>query len=848
MFWHDTFLELTTKLKHVKTWKNLRWECGSILIFTAVAIPIFFGLMGIAYDVGNLYMHKARLQNIADAAALAGARAFADSQAYDDVTKVRDKVDQKITISSYKPSVTYSVNDNASERIKNHGTESSPHPNADEEADKYIYNNLANLGTNVSTDLYSHYALLSKEIHPRTFYRVGLTEEVDLHFLPIIRGIGKTQSVGVEAIVLLSEDKGQEIPATIFSNLFTYTGNLYVENSNKIKSNKNVIQTVFDGQMYYTGDSDNASNYFTIKDPLQNLYSTTDINKTNNPKIHSTAINLNEYMPFFNEKLQRAKELNACVEIDVSNDTERALFNCGNINNLNSNLYKKHETDEYENPMYVIKYQDDFGIWKEFYFSINREISDVESDLRYYTIDDYTIDGQKDIMYCYKVELSNGVVLRVPAHKYKDSETTFTGGFPYTDASNRQYEGYYAIDGKKDRLYFSIDTEEVKDGFYGVYFITEDKMQVKDAYYRTTSPGTNGTPTKLNFCMYNVSNGKCGTHFKYSTTNTKDEDYRLINFMAFKNENFLQPTPRTLTLNANVFHLVKKNDPNYNQPTNLTIDRTITGQGNINEPIYIFDHTGNTLNITVNEGKKNGRPIVIIYDSPTPGQTTGQVNIQAKKNTTLDFTIYAPNALVHTDIWSNSIFAGNIVARDIQNVGNAQSGTTTFVQKNHLESDTELYRDIIQHAQSEDNGQVQLFSDATDITKPPSNTYNTSWKNWYSFVEANHPGTAKDWFDSLNRNQQIAFWRSWDTVERPQNSQQYTEWENQGLYAQWYDGDGNGSPGWKDKWFFSEWANSNKGPTDREIQAAKNNVSIEHVFDTKIRLINPRLEANPFKA
>ena len=124
--------------------------------------------------------------------------------------------------------------------------------------------------------------------------------------------------------------------------------------------------------------------------------------------------------------------------------------------------------------------------------------------------------------------------------------------------------------------------------------------------------------------------------------------------------------------------------------------------------------------------------------------------------------------------------------------------------------------------------------------------YNSSWKNWYNFVEAETPGTAKTWFDSLNRNQQIAFWRSWDAAERPQNAQQYSEWENQGLYAQWYDGNGTGSPGWKEKWFFSEWANSDNGPSSAEIQAAKNNVTIEHVFDTKVRLINPRLEANPF--
>ena len=833
MFWRNIFLEVTEKLNQLKMLHALRQECGSIFIFTAVVLPIMLGLTGIAFDVGNLYMHKARLQNVADAAALAGARAFADSQANDGITKMRDKVDQKITVTSYKPSVSYSINDSESERHKNHGTDTSPHPNADEEADKYIYNNLINLGNNISTDLYSHYALLSKEYNPRTFYRVGLVEEVNLYFLPIIRGIGKTQPVGVEAIVLLSEDKGQEIPATVFSNLFTYTGNLHVKNSNV----NNKIQTVFDGQMFYTGDSNDTTNYFTIDDSLKNLYSTTDKSTTNNPGIHSTAINLNEYMPFFNEKLQRAKDLNACVELDVSQATDRNLFTCNNINNLNSNLYKKHETDEYGNLMYTIKYPDDFGITKEFTFSIDRTIDDVENDQRYYTIDD-----QKNIMYCYKVVLSDGTVLRVPAYKYGNDETSFTGGFPYTDSSNRVFEGYYAVDGSKDRLYFSIDSQNVKDGFYGVYFTTKDKMQVLDAYYRTTNPGTNGIPTKPNFCMYNVGSKKCGTHFKYSTTNTKNENYRLINFMAFKNENFTpNPKARTLTLNANVFHLINT-DSTYNQPTNLTIDRTITGHGNISEPIYIFDHTGNTLNITVNDRVKSGRPIVIIYDN----QAAGQVNVNAKTNTKFDCTIYAPKSLVHTDIWSKSVFEGNIVARDIESVGNAKSGTTSFVQKNHLESDTELYRDIIQHAQNNDNGQVQLFGNATDLSKPPSNTYNSSWKNWYNFVEAETPGAAKTWFDSLNRNQQIAFWRSWDAAERPQNAQQYSEWENQGLYAQWYDGNGTGSPGWKEKWFFSEWANSDNGPQPEEILAAKNNVSIEHVFDTKVRLINPRLEANPF--
>ena len=414
---------------------------------------------------------------------------------------------------------------------------------------------------------------------------------------------------------------------------------------------------------------------------------------------------------------------------------------------------------------------------------------------------------------------------------YKDILNHLSKGMPVIVSLSKDNRA-----GKEDKRYTNYAHYSLLIG------VTKDKMQVLDAYYRTTNPGTNGIPTKPNFCMYNVGSKKCGTHFKYSTTNTKNENYRLINFMAFKNENFTpNPKARTLTLNANVFHLINT-DSTYNQPTNLTIDRTITGQGNINEPIYIFDHTGNTLNITVKEKVKSGRPIVIIYDS----QAAGQVNVTSQINTKFDCTIYAPKSLVHTDIWSKSVFEGNIVARDIESVGNAKSGTTSFVQKNHLESDTELYRDIIQHAQNNDNGQVQLFGNATDLSKPPSNTYNSSWKNWYNFVEAETPGAAKTWFDSLNRNQQIAFWRSWDAAERPQNAQQYSEWENQGLYAQWYDGNGTGSPGWKEKWFFSEWANSDNGPSSAEIQAAKNNVTIEHVFDTKVRLINPRLEANPF--
>ena len=830
MFWHDKFIELSVKLKQLKTWKILRQEYGSILIFTAAVLPILLGLTGIAFDVGNLYMHKARLQNIADAAALAGARAFADSQANADEND-RDKVDQKITVTSYKPAVTYSFNDKPSEREKQHGTVASPHQNADKEADKYIYNNLANLGNDISTDLYSHYALLSKEYNPRTFYRVGLVEKVDLYFLPIIRGIGKKQSVGVEAIVLLSEDTGEEIPDTVFSNLFTYTGKLNAQ-ANK----NNTVKTTFEGQISYTGDMNASENeYFEVNGNLPYLYTDTGGNQTNNPKKHSTGINLEQYIDFFREKVDQTKALNACVELDMSVESERKKLTqdtVRNMNDLTKPLYQKQEIDKNGNLMYIIKYTDEFNAKKDFTFSINEAYDD--NDYRRY----YTIDDQDNTMYCLKYVLDNGLAIRVAS--YVNEQQAAEDGFrpypedplrPYTDPdTNREYK-YYVVDGSKDRLYYSIGTAKGKNDRYWVYFVTPEKKVLYDAYW--TPGGTNGNPTYPDFYLYPwaKNSDQCGTHFKYSTQNKKDVDYRLISFKVFKDVNFTSPTARNLTLNANVFHLIKKADPTYSAATELTFQNKLTGHGNTSEPIYIIDETENELKITVNES--NERPVVIVHTGSTP------VTVIINRSKTFNGTIYAPNATVKITPRNGTTFEGNIVASDISVIKESLDSTSTFIQKNHLESDTDLYGKIIQYAQNDTNGEAQLFSDATDLSKPPSNTFNSSWENWYSYVGKD---AAEAWFNSLNHNQQVAFWRTWDAAHRPPNADEYgTLFPDQGPYNAWYDQDGWKDP--KNGWYFTDWS-----PTTDEKNDAKLNKVIEHVFDTKVRLINPRLDANPFNS
>lgn len=66
------------------SWNALR-QRGSILVLTAFALPVILAGIGFAVDAGNIYMHKARLQNAADAAALGGAKVGMDGTI--DITK-----------------------------------------------------------------------------------------------------------------------------------------------------------------------------------------------------------------------------------------------------------------------------------------------------------------------------------------------------------------------------------------------------------------------------------------------------------------------------------------------------------------------------------------------------------------------------------------------------------------------------------------------------------------------------------------------------------------------------------------------------------------------------------------
>lgn len=60
-----------------------RCERGVVMVFYAILLPVLFGFMGLSLDAGLTYVEKGKLQDIADAAALAGAAHLASDGNHD---------------------------------------------------------------------------------------------------------------------------------------------------------------------------------------------------------------------------------------------------------------------------------------------------------------------------------------------------------------------------------------------------------------------------------------------------------------------------------------------------------------------------------------------------------------------------------------------------------------------------------------------------------------------------------------------------------------------------------------------------------------------------------------------
>lgn len=197
-------------------WKS-KAQKGAFLVFTALMIPIIFLCAGFAVDLGNAWAYKSKLQNAADAAALAGAKEYGD---------------------------------NGTESVDQHG-------DADAQAERFL---IANLGSS----FYEHLADGSKgkvryQMKPlaqkdstKTYYRVYLSAKTDTTFMKMFNY--DHMNVGVEAVAVVPQKQEGGVDALfITKNGFTdgsvvnddqqdgqttkdyarYSGHIYVADENK---------------------------------------------------------------------------------------------------------------------------------------------------------------------------------------------------------------------------------------------------------------------------------------------------------------------------------------------------------------------------------------------------------------------------------------------------------------------------------------------------------------------------------------------------------------------------------------------------------------------------------------
>ncbi len=227
-----------------KCWK----QTGSVIVLTALALPFFLACVGLAIDVGNLYIHKSRLQNAADAAALAGGREFANQQE------------------------TVAV-----------------HPQADTKARSYTNLDMATLGGGTLTD--QRYK--AQQVNDDTIlYGVQLTENVPLYFMCVF-GMTDTPVVADAAVAIgmVSSGSGNG------RDLFIFQRNLHGVNSIENPDNFNIqgqITTTFDGTIAFTDGSGDDHKGTYHYDYLQYSTQTNNLNYFFTEKARNERLSVNQ--------------------------------------------------------------------------------------------------------------------------------------------------------------------------------------------------------------------------------------------------------------------------------------------------------------------------------------------------------------------------------------------------------------------------------------------------------------------------------------------------------------------------------------------------------------------------
>ena len=676
MLLYKKILEVIKTVKNPKSLQVLRKERGAIVMLTALLLPVLLGFTGFAYDIGNLYMHKARLQNVADAAALAGGRAFLASQTAANVADgTNDNIDPFPGEDEGRDELEYKMTDNPN--TPKSRPESNHHA-ADKAADAYIIKNLTNLGTNVRNDKYSHYALYSvdnpENVEPKKFYRIGIYEDVPLYFLPVIFD-KKVQRVRAGAVVLLKEgtptvihhggtgDASGVTSPSIFDNLFAFSEWLFTRNNSLADG---TINASFSGNMVYT-----------------HLNNTSD---TPSPSYYSSDPNILQPVSYFHYETSGVENDTSSYSHMFKDKVNTNISSSGgNINDPTIDLF-------YDTKAYLDAFK--------------KKLDGPHVDVR--SANDYTGEN------AFKVdERVNNDHMANSNCKYYFEKTSLQGT-------------YFRIDGdyclfKDDSSHFEQVTIKDDNGktykvcyhkfLYSDYYVRCAKAEDDDTYYLLT------TENKITNCYmkmvqpqpdnpywkeYRACIGNDQTYMSIANVNNQpvfvySDGYN--NLGTIPDSAFTPGKPTAVTnsefqkgrvdtsengADTNVYHVMLprwNNEGDKIGTLEIAINKPI--DGNINEPVYILVDGINQVKIT-GTATTTGRPVIIVFLS----EGTKQIKYEFEGNEFIG-TIYAPVSIFeHIQNEDNSTFRGNIIAKYI----NIEAGSSiTWIQENHLEKYRYVY-------------------------------------------------------------------------------------------------------------------------------------------------------------
>ena len=188
-----------------------RCERGVVMVFFAILLPLLFGFMGLSLDAGLAYVEKGKAQNIADAAALAGAAHLSDE---DRDTTVKDAVKAYVEANG----ITLGDND----LVK--------------KADDSAWNTKETLATGKDSIVAWGIVTVTKDGETKDRVRVRITKRVPVVFLSMVDGIADNIVVSAKA----AAEGGGEEEVVAYSGPKVLAGHIdftYLNNNNiKVKS------------------------------------------------------------------------------------------------------------------------------------------------------------------------------------------------------------------------------------------------------------------------------------------------------------------------------------------------------------------------------------------------------------------------------------------------------------------------------------------------------------------------------------------------------------------------------------------------------------------------------------